>query len=252
MSGVRARVSELLPPVVRDPAATVFWHARALRMRGDAVICPCCGHGYSAFIPNHNGRMAQCPGCGSMERHRLLWLWLAPRVRALPPPVRVLHVAPEPSIRARLLEIEGVDYISIDLEAPDAMLKADVTDLPFRDGWFGLVLCNHVLEHVPDDRAALAELRRVTAPGGLTILQTPWDPRLAATDEDPGVTDPAERVRRFGQDDHVRRYGADFPDRLRAAGYDVELDRFAQTLGPEAIARHGLDPDEEIVACTAR
>jgi SAM-dependent methyltransferase len=123
-----------------------------------------------------------------------------------------------------------------------------VQRLPFRDGAFDALLCHHVLEHVPDDRAAMRELRRVLRPGGWAILQSPIRSRLEATLEDPAVTDPRERERLFGQRDHLRQYGRDYADRLRAAGFEVRAERFFDELPPERRARHGLK-DETIWLC---
>ena len=115
MSRLRAQVARRLPDPVAARAAGVFRSARAAAMQGSRVECPCCGGAFRSFVADHNGRRSVCPRCGSMPRHRLLWLWLAPRLRALPPPVRVLHVAPEPAIRSRLLASPNVAYLSVDL-----------------------------------------------------------------------------------------------------------------------------------------
>jgi SAM-dependent methyltransferase len=136
---------------------------------------------------------------------------------------RVLHFAPELAIRRVLDEIGVGSYLSVDLEPGRADLAADITDLPLEDRAFDLVICSHVLEHVADDGAALRELARVTAPNGEALLLTPVSYGLEATVEDPSAT-PEERLRRFGQDDHVRVYGRDFADRLTGAG--LEADRF--------------------------
>ncbi len=108
---------------------------------------------------------------------------------------------------------------------------------------FDLILCSHVLEHIPDDRGALRQLRRVLRPGGAAVIQVPL--RTGPTDEDASVVDPAARHRRFGQFDHVRFYGSDFTDRVRAAGFGVEAVRYAEQLGREEIERCRLDAGDE-------
>jgi SAM-dependent methyltransferase len=152
---------------------------------------------------------------------------------------RVLHVAPEEPIM-RVLDRVGMGaYISVDLEPGAADVTADVTDLPMGDASFDLVICSHVLEHVPDDRAALGEFRRVLADGGEILLHTPVSSLLEATIEDPGAS-PEQRAEWFGQDDHVRIYGPDFVDRIAAAGLSAE--RFdASRLGTELRDSAGLD-----------
>jgi SAM-dependent methyltransferase len=211
--------------------------------RGEGVECPCCGGRFRRFVPygvRPRRPEAQCPGCGAVERHRLLWLYLRERTDLLTRPQRLLHVAPEEVFAARLRALPSLRYLSADLASPLAMLRADVQRLPLPDACFDAILCHHVLEHVPDDRAALAELRRVLRPGGWAILQSPIDKDLPATLEDAGVTDPRERERLFGQSDHLRQYGRDYEARLREAGFEVSAERFFKMLPPERRARHGL------------
>ena len=170
-----------------------------------------------------------------MPRHRLAWLFLRGERFG-----DVLHVAPEPVIVAKL-EPRARRYVSADLESGRAMVEADLTALPFEDAAFDLVLCSHVLEHVPDDRAALRELRRVLRPGGLAVIQTPVNHDQPVTYEDASVTDPEERLSRFSQPDHVRVYGPDLLARLRDAGFGVSVVD-AVDWPPDQIARYGLFP----------
>jgi len=208
------------------------------------LACPCCGHEDAAFLPF--GRIprtnAQCPNCGALERHRLLALLFERRPSLLAGIRSVLHVAPERPLRWRLAR-PGVVYVTGDLMAPEVSVRLDLTRLPFADGTFDAVLCNHVLEHVPDDRRAMAELRRVLRPSGWAILQSPVDNRLERTLEDPTVTDPAERERLFGQKDHVRQYGRDYATRLRDAGFAVEQIRFDAIADATLARRHALLPE---------
>jgi len=210
---------------------------------GEGVECPCCGGRFRRFAPygvRPRRPHAQCPGCGAMERHRLLWLYLRERTDLFARPQRLLHVAPEPVFEARLRAAPHLAYVSVDLASPRALVRADVQRLPHPDACFDAVLCHHVLEHVADDRAAMRELRRVLRPGGFALLQSPVQRRLPETVEDPAVRDPRERERLFGQHDHVRQYGADYGARLREAGFEVRAERFADALGPERSARHGV------------
>lgn len=173
-----------------------------------------------------------------MERDRLLWLFFDRSQGLLPSGLRILHVAPERPLRARLERLAG-EYVSGDLRADFGSLRIDVTSLPFPDASFDALICNHVLEHVPDDRRAMRELRRVLRPGGWAILLVP-DVAADTTHEDLGVVNRAERRRIFGQEDHVRRYGWDYLDRLRSAGFRPEVIDMGEQLSAGALELHAL------------
>jgi SAM-dependent methyltransferase len=180
-------------------------------------------------------------------RHRALLLYL--RSEGLPTQGgHVLHVAPEPALQRWFLSLDAIQYTSLDLESPLAEVHADITALPLREETFDLVLCSHVLEHVPDDRAAMRELRRVVRPGGRVIIQVP-PTALAETFEDASVTSPAERERVFGQYDHVRLCGADYGQRLEETGFAVESIDYVAQLDPATQQRHGLWTGEPFYVC---
>jgi SAM-dependent methyltransferase len=215
---------------------------RALRaaFAGDTVACPCCGSHFRRFR-SFNGPDRVCWVCGAMERHRVAWLYLDQNPRLLQAGMRIVHVAPERVLRNRFRAVPGVDYHAGDLTAEFGPERIDVTALPYADASVDAVVCNHVLEHVPDDRTAMAEIRRVLRPSGWALLQVPGlELELETTDEDPTVTDPRERLARFGQDDHVRRYGRDYADRLEAAGLRVELAYLDRTLPRAEVERYRL------------
>lgn len=194
------------------------------QVRQGVLECPICGTRAARFLRFglEGRRNAQCPACGSVERHRLLWLYLVRRTRLLHRRHRVLHVAPEACLEPLLGGRPHWRYRTVDRFSPFADLQADLTGLPFADGGFDLVLSSHVLEHIPDDRAALAELARVLRPGGTAILTVPFDPGRARTEEGGTIRSPAERRARFGHPYHYRIYGADLVERLAAAGFAVE------------------------------
>jgi SAM-dependent methyltransferase len=223
--------------------------AAALWMRGDRVECLCCGGRFRGFLPGGPERRpdARCPHCGSLERHRLVWIWLQHRTDLLTARRRVLVVAPDVFLQDALRARPSLDYLSIDLESPLAMRHMDLTRLELPDASFDAAFCSHVLEHILDDRTAMRELLRVLAPGGWAVLQTPLDPARERTLEDPTLTAPADRLRVFGQADHVRIYGRDFFDRLRECGWAIERVPLARTLGEAVTRRHGLDPDEDVI-----
>jgi SAM-dependent methyltransferase len=194
----------------------------------------------------HRGRpQARCPRCGSLERHRLLWIYLRERTRLFSSSMSLLHFAPEYSFQRRLSAVEGLRYVTADLDSPLAMHSVDIMDMPFESSSFDAVICSHVLEHVEDDRRALAEIRRVLRPGGWALLMTPIDGRRASTLEDPSVTSPEERHRVFGQSDHVRLYGRDFGERVAQAGFAVRVDRHIERLDDESVARYGLRRNDD-------
>ena len=188
----------------------------------------------------HRGRPgARCPGCGSVERHRILWLYLQRETDILTEPRSILHLAPE-GVLAAVLQRHNIDYVSGDLEPGRAMEVMDITALPRPDDTFDAVLCNHVLEHVPDDGAAMREIHRVLRPGGLAIMQHPIDTSRAETFEDPDIVAPDARMQAYGQEDHVRLYGRDFADRLVTAGFTITMRRYLDELDPSERTRYGL------------
>jgi SAM-dependent methyltransferase len=221
-----------------------------LRWRGHEVECPCCGREWAAFVPDWNRPDAICPGCGSHERHRALSLHLRDRLGAGEAPLRMLHFAPEHALTQRLERVPELERVTADLDAHGVDVAADITALPFDDASFDAVLCSHVLEHVEDDRAAMAELARVLRPGGWLVVLVPIDLNRTHTYEDPSIVDPDERERAFWQHDHVRLYAPDIAERLRDAGLEVHVERPAGELPAGSVARHGLLPGELIFHCT--
>lgn len=223
--------------------------AGKLAHRGSRVQCPCCDCQYSDFAPR-SGPDRVCWHCGSLERDRLLWVFFDRNPSFLRHGMSILHVAPESSLRPRLESVAG-QYVAGDLEGVFGEHIIDITELDFPDASFDAVVCNHVLEHVPDDRAAMRELRRVLRPGGWAMLLVP-DVQADETVEDISITDAAERLRLFGQADHVRRYGRDYLDRLAQAGFEPNAIDFGRELPVECIARHRLqkfDQIEQIFLC---
>ncbi|MFY0627893.1 MAG: methyltransferase domain-containing protein [Reichenbachiella sp.] len=220
--------------------------------RGKNVECPVCDHQYSKFLPY--GRVSRgnalCPNCLALERHRLMWLFLREKTNFLTLKKDVLHIAPELCFIERFEKIHGEKYITADIESPLAKVKLDVHEMPFEEGTFDVAFCNHVMEHVADDLKAMKEIHRVLRPGGFAILQIPlFHPLPDTTFEDPSITDPKEREKAFGQDDHVRLYGKDYADRLRKAGFEVKEDDFVNSLSPDQQVKFALPPDEPIFFC---
>jgi SAM-dependent methyltransferase len=188
-----------------------------------------------------------CPRCGSHERHRAIWILLSERLPAADGEVALLHLAPEPSVQARLRTLPNVRYLAGDLDSPHADVQLDIAAMPFPDASFDAVICSHVLEHVDDDRAALAELRRVLRPGAWVLLSVPVDPAREETFEDPAIVTPEARTWHYWQHDHVRLYCRDFLGRVAAAGFEIEDDAFLRRLPDALVERHGINRLDTIV-----
>jgi SAM-dependent methyltransferase len=205
--------------------------------------CPVCGGRFLRFRAAQGRRGAACPRCGSLERHRHLWLYLQRRLDVESRPLATVHVAPDPALDRRLRACPG-EYVSGDLGAVRGERELDLTDLWLDDATVDLLIAYHVLEHIPDDAAAFREIARVLRPDGVALLQVPTRP--GPTVEDPSAP-PPERLRRFGQADHVRVYGDDFAARLGASGLRCAPDVFRDELAPRERERFGLvyvdDPD---------
>lgn len=221
-----------------------------LFLAGNSVTCPVCQRGFRSFLPYgrlHPRPNALCPNCLSLERHRLIWLYLKSRSDFFKRQQSVLHLAPEACFIPRFEKVHRDQYITADIESPLAKVKMDIHAMPFEDNRFDFVLCNHVLEHVDDDRIALNEIYRVLKPGGMAILQVPFfHPIPDKTFSDPSITDPKERERLFGQDDHVRRYGKDYAERIAASGFRTVADNFIESLSDDDRHRYGLANGELI------
>ena len=164
-----------------------------------------------------------CPICGSMDRERLLYLYLRYKTDIFKKPVKLLHVAPESNIITVLYKKANVDYLTADLNGENVMAKIDITNIYYNDNSFDTIICNHVLEHITDDRKAMSELYRILKPGGWAILQVPMSTSLESTYEDSSIITPLERERAFGQADHVRIYARDYKQRLEQVGFAVDI-----------------------------
>jgi protein-S-isoprenylcysteine O-methyltransferase Ste14 len=210
--------------------------------------CPICRASLRRYLDYGDPprREAMCPVCGALERHRLIWLVLAGRW-AESRDAKFLHLAPEPCLSGRLRQMFGAGYMTFDLARPDVRVRGDVTNLPFASGAFDFVHCSHVLEHVVDDEASMRELARVLSTEGFAVIEVPIT--ADATVEDPTVTEPQERLRLYGQEDHVRRYGPDYFDRLSAAGFLVERLTAGSVVSEDELRRAHVEASDEVVVC---
>lgn len=185
----------------------------------------------------------------SLERHRLLWLYLKEKTNFFTSNIRFLHIAPEYCFIKRFKKQANLEYITGDLISPWADVKMDVHDIPFDTNSFDAVMCNHVLEHVEDDTKVMREFFRVIKPGGWGIFQVPIDYKRKTTLEDPAINTPELREKHYWQRDHVRLFGLDYADKLRNAGFDVTEDDYIHQLPSEMVQRFALPKDEIIYFC---
>lgn len=249
MKGLIKWILNHLPRTLLQRLAGWMMPLVGLWYRGNRYECPLCGRRYRKLLPYGyvtSRENALCPHCLSLERHRLLWLYLERETTLFESLPRLLHIAPEVCLMRHLkshYKSSPERYQTADLESPLADLHFDIQQIPLADESFDVVICNHLMEHVEDDLRAMRELHRILKRVGWGVLLSPVDLQRATTFEDDSITDPKERTRIFGQYDHRRLYGNDFADRLRKAGFEVEDLDYAARLTPEERTRYALPED---------
>lgn len=253
-------VKKIIPDFILGFHRELHRKKRSRSYRGNNVVCPICNREFSSFIDfGHPKRKnVKCPYCGSLERHRLLWIYLNLELKVFSTEkvMNVLHFAPSYMIFKIFSKAANINYIPCDLfpgkydfNSTVKIRKEDITGLTFGNDTFDMILCNHVLEHIPDDRLAMRELYRVMKPGGFGIFQVPINLELSETYEGPTITAPEDRVREFGQKDHLRVYGRDYVERLKNAGFSVKQVGYGENLSPDQIGRYRLDKNEILYLC---
>jgi predicted SAM-dependent methyltransferase len=223
-----------------------------LALKGNKYQDPIDGKSFKKFLPYGYVKQREnvlSPSTLSLERHRLLWLYLKNETHFFTDHLKVLHFAPEQAFYKRFRKLKNLDYTTTDLNSPLADVKADICDLPFKENEFDFILCNHVLEHIPDDTKAMQELYRILKPGGTAILQIPQDLKREVTFEDDSITSPKERAEIFGQYDHLRVYGRDYFNKLRSIGFKVEECDYTSQLSPEVVDKYRIATGEIIPVC---
>ena len=224
----------------------------AVMLKGSNYTDPIDGKSFCTFLPYGYGTQRDnvlSPSTFSLERHRLLWLYLKNKTDFFTAPKKVLHFAPEQAFYKLFRNQKNLEYITTDLNSPLADVKADICNLPFKNNEFDVILCNHVLEHIPDDTKAMQELYRILKPGGMGIFMIPQDLSRATTFSDNSITDPKKRAEIFGQYDHVRIYGKDYFDKLRSIGFTVIEENYTSKISPELVERYCLAKGEIIPVC---
>ncbi len=226
----------------------------AMLLKGTKFTDPIDGKSFKTFLPYGYGNQRNnvlSPSTLSLERHRLLWLYLQNETDFFTAveKKKVLHFAPEQAFYKLFRNQKNIDYTTTDLLSPLADVKADICHLPFNDNEYDVILCNHVLEHIPDDTKAIQELYRVLKPGGMAILQIPQDLSRATTFSDDAIVNQKERAAIFGQYDHVRIYGRDYFDKLRSIGFKVIEEDYTSKITPELVTKYCLAKGEIIPVC---
>jgi SAM-dependent methyltransferase len=208
--------------------------------------CPICQkRGYFVPFGSPSRAKAKCPRCGSLERHRLLWLFLQKHTGIFQKNgKKMLHIAAESCLENHFRKLCGKGYITADLHDPEAMVKMDITDIRYPNETFDIIMCNHVLEHIPDDIKAISEFYRVLKNGGWAVLLVPMA-NMEKTYEDESITSEAGRLEAFGQGDHVRLYGRDYADRLKSVGFNVEITGLSELAVNNEVKRMRLLPNVE-------
>lgn len=220
--------------------------------RGNNFEDPIDGKTYRKLLPY--GRLksrqnALAPYSMSLERHRLIWLYLKNKTNFFTDKLRFLHIAPEYCYKGRFKKMENLDYITGDLISPWADVKMDVLDIPFEENAFDVIMCNHVLEHVDDDKKAMQEFYRVMKPGGWGIFMVPIDYEREETLEDSNITSPQDREKYYWQSDHLRLFGRDYGKKLASVGFNVKEDDYMQEFTEEEKIKYAFPAKEIIYYC---
>ena len=264
-----ARLVDVMKTVVPykayAPLRSSFRFVAALKYRGTDYTCPFCGGRFARLMPGGFNfpvlrekqvigagprENAVCPRCYSQDRERLVYLFLqAKQPEIFSEPRALLHVAPEPTLSAKFRACPRLKYLAADLDSHLADVQMDITAIGQPDASYDAIVCNHVLEHIPDDRKAMSELYRVLKPGGFAILQVPIS-ATTPTYEDFTIEDPRAREEHFGQYDHVRIYGHDYVDRLRSVGFEVTTYAATDFLEAKRVREFALNPDERVYVAT--
>ena len=249
------RIKALLPEGL-EPVVLKIWSSlrplTKLLFFGRNRYCSICESSTRFFLsydtPAQKRKDVICPVCLSHERHRQAWIFLESCTDIGDgSSKRLLHLAPEHNFAGRLKAMAGVEYVSADIESPRAMVKMDIASMPWPEGSFDVLFCSHVLEHVPDDRAAMDEMFRVLKPGGWALILVPVS--AEDTREDPEILDSVERARLFWWTDHIRLYGLDISERLAACGFEVETIFTHQFVEPEDCKRMRINGHDPLFFC---
>jgi len=247
----------------------VFLRLRGLFYYGNKYYCNICNRSFRKFLDGGfdlqvikdmeiigAGRRTHiCPNCQSTDRDRLIKTFFDSNVNLSNSKIKMLHIAPEPSLNNYLKKLPNIDYITAakyheGIYYPEDMVLVDLTDMHFSDSEFDFIICNHVLEHIDNDKLALSEIYRVLRKGGTAILQVPFSNKLSETYENPDIKTVKEREEHFGQFDHVRLYGKDYPNILSKAGFILNIYEAENIIDKTEIERLSIFKNEPLFVVT--
>lgn len=252
MKWIISLITRLIPRHILQKVAHYAMIVIAPFYHGDEFEDPIDGKTYRKLLPYGQRKRranALAPYSMSLERHRLIWIYLKKRTDLFSTHKSFLHVAPEYCFIRKFKAMKNLHYVTGDLNSPWADVKMDVRNIPFKDNTFDVAMCNHVFEHVAEDRKAMAEFYRVLRPGGWAIFQVPIDVTRQETYEDLTITEPMEREKHFWQRDHVRLYGLDYAERLASVGFEVDENDFIKEIGEDLSIRYALPQGEILYVC---
>ena len=239
-----------LPRPILIRLSYIFKLFAPLAYSGNNVYCPVCEKNFRKFLSYGSNKAHRenvlCPYDLTLERHRLMWLYLKTTNFFIQESLKVLHIAPEQCFYPIFKKQRNLDYTTADLESPLADIHFDLHSIPLEDNSYDTIFCNHVLEHVEDDLQCIKELYRVMKPGGWGIFQVPIDYNNSNTYEDKSITDPKERELHFWQKDHLRLFGLDYPRRLEEGGFKIEIFDPKKSLSDVNYEKLRLNPAELI------
>lgn len=247
---IKAIYKKIISERQRNNLRFAVYQLRGLFYRGNQYYCVCCNTSSSRFFTygNHPRPNALCPACHSLERTRVLMYYLQREVNLLNRSLKVLHFAPERAIEKRIKAHKTLTYISADINPNLADHVVDITVIPFEDNSFDVVICSHVLGHVPDEAKAIDELYRVLNLNGEAIIMTVIDPTLNETLEDVSIQSGSDRLKHYGESDLVRKHGKDFEQRLQRKNISVTAIDYRLTFTQEEQRRYSLgDGNREVI-----
>lgn len=242
----------------------MFWKSiSSVQYRGDRFYCPFCDGNFKEFFPAGKNnpvlesvvgaryrKNARCPRCSSLDRHRLLWYFLKREILpSINRKIKLLHIAPELHLKKLLCESNNIEYLSADINPKAGMIKMDITAINYYDNYFDAIVCNHVFEHILDDKKAMKEIYRILHPNGWAILQVPLDVKREKTFEDANIRTMQDRERIYGIKSHVRIYGLDYKKRLEESGFNVKQVKYSKQLDKSLIDKLSIEPEEDIFLC---
>ena len=224
-----------------------------LKYAGNKVFCPCCKSTFKEFAPFGDSRRknAWCPNCQGLERHRLLWMYFEKKTNIYKQPLKVLHIAPEDIFFYHFQKQKNIDYHPVDIYPhlyPKGTKYFDL--LGENPGQYDVIICNHVFQYIENDKKAMQNIYALMKPGGWGIMQVPINGKEPKTYEDPSITDPMERLKAFGLKEHVRYYGLDYAERLRAIGFTVKVDDYTAEFSDEENYKYGFWKGDAVYYCT--